>query len=174
MEATRTTEFPPLWPEGFHPVTLDEIRARCVEAFHISTRRKPLMDAFAVILDYLAHAGVTCQIWLDGSFVTAKINPNDIDFIAVVDSRIYDEGTDEVRHALDALTDGDLWEPSMACDTNVAYIDPPEYASALNVLSYWQRRFGFSIVDQTPKGIPTIKLLPANVPGRKRNSEDRA
>lgn len=160
MDSTHVTEFPPLWPEGFHSVTLDQIRVRCVQEFDLSTKRKALMDSFAVIIDYLAQVGVTCEVWLDGSFVTAKINPSDIDFIAVVDSRIYDQGTEQLRRALDSLTDGQLWDASMGCDTNVAYFDPPEYASALNVLSYWQRRFGYSVVNQTPKGILTIKIVP--------------
>jgi len=118
------------------------------------------MEAFRVVLDCLIAAGVTCEIWLDGSFVTAQINPKDIDFIAVVDSRLYDQGTAELRGALDALVDGKLWEVPMCCDTNVVYIDPPEYASALNVLSYWERRFGFSRIEGTPKGILTIKIMP--------------
>jgi hypothetical protein len=119
------------------------------------------MKAFRVVLDCLAAAGVTCEIWLDGSFVTAKINPTDIDFIAVVESRIYDEGSAEVRAILDSLTDRKPWDFPASCDTNVAYIDSPEYASALNVLSYWKHRFGLSKIHQTPKGIVTIKIVPS-------------
>src|SRR5438552_3601751 len=139
MSASEGTEFPPLWPPGFHAVALPTIQVRCVDEFDLSTKRKPLMEAFRVVLDCLATAGATCEIWLDGSFVTAKINPKDIDFIAVVDSRLYDQGTAELRAALDALVEGNLWEASMCCDTSVVYIDPPEYAGALNVLSYWER-----------------------------------
>ena len=90
-------------------MSLAEVQIRCVDEFDLSTTRKPLMEAFTQVLDCLSAANVTCEIWLDGSFVTAKINPTDIDFIAVVDSRLYDNGSDEVRGALDALVDGKLW-----------------------------------------------------------------
>ncbi len=106
----------------------------------------------------MRDAGINAKIWLDGSFLTEKINPKDIDFIAVVDSRVYDSGTAEQRAVLDGLVEGELWKPSFLCDTNVVYVDPPEYTGSTNVLAYWERRFGFSVNDHTPKGIVIIEV----------------
>lgn len=125
MSASEGTEFPPLWPPGFHPASLEDVQSRCVDEIDLSTTRQKLMLDFRVVLDCLAASGITCEIWLDGSFVTAKINPSDIDFIAVVESRLYDEGSAEVRAILDSLTDRKPWEFPVSCDTNVAYIDAP-------------------------------------------------
>jgi hypothetical protein len=72
MSEYEGTEFPPLWPPGFHPITIAEIWARCVGDFDLSTNRKGLMEAFLIVADYLATVGVTCEIWLDGSFTTTQ------------------------------------------------------------------------------------------------------
>jgi|SRR5215213_1238239 len=151
-------EYPPLWPQGFHELSLTELEKACVSAFDLSTTRKDLMAALELVIEQLNAAGISGNIWLDGSFATEKINPKDIDFILVAESRVYDEGTEEQRVILDGLTDGDLWKPPLLCDTNAAYIDPPEVQGTSNVMDYWTNRFGLSLGDRTPKGIVVIKL----------------
>jgi hypothetical protein len=151
-------EYPPLWPRGFHKLTLTDVEAACVSAFELSTTRKDLMAALRLVIEQLNAKGISGEIWLDGSFVTKKFSPKDIDFILVAESRVYDEGTDEQREVLDGLTDGELWRPPLLCDTNAAYIDPPEVQGTSNVMEYWTNRFGLSLGDRTPKGIIVIKL----------------
>lgn len=151
-------EFPPLWPQGFHELSLTDVKKACVSAFELSTTREDLMAALELVIEQLNTKGISGRIWLDGSFVTKKISPKDIDFILVAESRVYDEGTEEQRAVLDGLTDGELWRPPLLCDTNAAYIDPPEVKGTSNVIDYWTNRFGFSLVDRTPKGIVVIKL----------------
>lgn len=151
-------EYPPLWPQGFHQVSLTDIENACVAPFEISITRPDLMAAFQLVVEQLKEKGISGTIWLDGSFVTKKINPSDIDFILVADSRVYDEANEEQREVLDGLTDGEMWRPPLLCDTNAAYIDPPEQEGTSNVLDYWTNRFGFSLTDRTPKGILVIEL----------------
>jgi hypothetical protein len=159
MSSQGDEEFPPLWPPGLHPSTLEELQDRCVDAFKLSKTRANLMASFRTLAEILASAGVKCTLWLNGSFVTEKIDPSDIDFVAVVDSRLYDAGTAEQKQILDGLVDGELWKAPFLCDTNVAYVDPPEYAGSSDVLAYWRRRFGFSRLHQTPKGIVTFEII---------------
>jgi len=151
-------EFPPLWPQGFHELTLTDVKSACVSAFELSTTRNDLMAALELVVEQLNAKGISGEIWLDGSFVAAKINPKDVDFILVADPGVYDEGSDEQREVLDGLTDGELWKPPLLCDTNAAYIDPPDQQGSSNVIGYWTNRFGFSLGDRTPKGIVVIKL----------------
>jgi hypothetical protein len=151
-------EYPPLWPRGVYELSLTAIEEACVSSFDLSTTRKDLMAALQLVVEHLNANGIPGEIWLDGSFVTEKISPKDIDFILVADSRVYDEGTDEQREVLDGLTDGEMWKPPLHCDTNAAYIDPPEQQGTSNVIDYWTNRFGLSLGDRTPKGIVVIKL----------------
>jgi hypothetical protein len=151
-------EYPPLWPQGFHQLSLTDIERECVSAFDLSTSRKDLMAALRLVVEQLNANGIRGKIWLDGSFVTKKISPKDIDFILVADSRVYDEGTTQQREVLDGLTDGELWRPPLLCDTNAAYIDPPEQQGTSDVIDYWTKRFGLSLGDRSPKGIVVIQL----------------
>ncbi len=151
-------EFPPLWPQGFHQLSLTDIESACVAPFELSQTRKHLMAALQLVVEQLNDKGISGVIWLDGSFVTKKISPSDIDFILVAESRVYDEATEEQRDVLDGLTDGEMWKPPLLCDTNAAYIDPPDQQGTSNVLEYWTNRFGFSLVNRTQKGIVVIRL----------------
>ena len=59
---------------GEHIASWDEV----VERFGWTERRRRLLDGLAEAIDLLAEAGCR-QIWLNGSFVTAKDEPGDFD-----------------------------------------------------------------------------------------------
>jgi hypothetical protein len=61
-------------PRGIHKATLDELRKR----FATSTRREKLFDGLIEALRNMKGAGVE-RVYIDGSFVTNKVSPNDID-----------------------------------------------------------------------------------------------
>lgn len=62
-------------PSGEHSATLDQIES----AFGLgSARRKKLMKGLRAAVQNFEQAGVR-KIWVNGSFVTAKTQPNDID-----------------------------------------------------------------------------------------------
>ena len=62
-------------PPGEHAVTLSTVQRR----FGRSTaRRKALMEGLEQAAENLGKAGVD-RIWIDGSFITDKEEPNDID-----------------------------------------------------------------------------------------------
>lgn len=62
-------------PEGEHVATLDEVDV----VYGSSTeRRRKLMKGLKSAADNFKNAGIR-TIWLDGSFVTGKKEPNDID-----------------------------------------------------------------------------------------------
>lgn len=139
------------------------------------------------MVDFLLDEGVEGDIWLDGSFITEKINPRDIDFILVLKSKFYDEASARQRDAVEVLLDGKLWEMPFLCDTNYVMVEevaqepqnageataeaetkerpprPPETGLSWDgpndgPLGYWHRRFGFSVNSRTPKGIVIIRL----------------
>jgi len=61
-------------PPGIHKTTIGEIAAR----FAWNERRHRLWEGFRRAAANLAAAGVK-KIWLGGSFVTSKDDPNDVD-----------------------------------------------------------------------------------------------
>jgi hypothetical protein len=63
-----------LLPAGEHVATWDEL----VERFGWNEWRRGLLDGMAEALDLLAAAGCR-RVWINGSFVTAKDEPGDVD-----------------------------------------------------------------------------------------------
>jgi hypothetical protein len=63
-----------LLPAGEHAATWDEL----VERFGWNEWRRGLLDGLAEALDLLAAAGCR-RVWINGSFVTAKDQPRDVD-----------------------------------------------------------------------------------------------
>jgi len=63
-----------LLPVGEHAATWDEV----VERFGWNQKRRRLLDGLAEALELLGAAGCR-QVWLNGSFVTAKDEPGDFD-----------------------------------------------------------------------------------------------
>ena len=63
-----------LLPEGVHPATLEEVRQR----FGGNERRDKLLTGLAEALRLLRAAGCR-RVYINGSFVTSKELPNDID-----------------------------------------------------------------------------------------------
>jgi hypothetical protein len=73
-------------PEGVHGCTVDEARMR-FGSFQGSDWRPRLWRNFVEFLNEAKGSGFVKFVVLDGSFVTAKPDPNDIDLILVVDAK---------------------------------------------------------------------------------------
>jgi hypothetical protein len=70
-------------PPGVHPCTLEEVQERFGRA-RVNFQRPEL---FAKLQEYVKEAksaGIVRAIVLDGSFVTDKVTPNDIDMVVVL------------------------------------------------------------------------------------------
>ena len=65
-------------PEGVHECTLEEIRHR-FGAFRKSDRRPQLFSRLQSFLSEAVKTGLVVAVAIDGSFVTGKAEPNDID-----------------------------------------------------------------------------------------------
>jgi hypothetical protein len=85
-----------LLPPGVHDCTLDELRER-FGSFQGSDRRCRLFDAFEAFVREAKGAGVVRALIVDGSFVTDRDDPGDIDVIIV--SLSSDELPAELRPA---------------------------------------------------------------------------
>jgi hypothetical protein len=72
-------------PPGVHDCTMDEIRVR-FGSFQGTDRRAQLFAKLMTVHSEAKVAGIVRAIIVDGSFVTAKPDPNDIDLVIVVAS----------------------------------------------------------------------------------------
>ena len=69
-------------PDGVHDCTFDEVAAR-FGRFQGTDRRVRLTDRLAAYLDDARRSGIVVAVLIDGSYVTAKDDPDDIDLVVV-------------------------------------------------------------------------------------------
>jgi hypothetical protein len=74
-----------LLPPGVYDCTLDEVRG-CFGVFQTTDRRPKRYNKLQALVREVWATGLVAQIIVDGSFVTAKPDPNDIDLILVLNA----------------------------------------------------------------------------------------
>ena len=152
-------EFPPLLEPGFHNMTLADLRAMCVAAFPLSKNRSKIMDGVDKFVEMLRAEGVVGDLWIDGSFMTQKLDPEDVDVVLSVHSSFYEKGTESQQTLLDLVLTADF-KSDYFCDAFLCW----EYDKGDELYwdgewwrAYWIRQFGFSRGVQT-KGMALIQL----------------
>lgn len=156
-------EYPPIFGRGFYAMTLAEARDRFVVAFPQSLTRRGIMDGLCGLVERLNRNGVVGEVWLDGSFVTEKIDPEDVDILIRVSSALYDNDR-RVRDAVDWASQEERRD-SHNCDSYkwIEYDSGhPLFPDSENDRNYWTRFFGTSRKG-VAKGIVTI-TIPAVMP----------
>jgi hypothetical protein len=116
------------------------------------------MASLEQILDRLVGAQIDGELWLDGSLLTEKLHPDDVDVLLHISSSWLQMAShnqaDTVQWFADNLYD------SLRCDSYV-FVSSTQPAAA-GVYSewkraYWIRQFGWSRSEEM-KGIATITL----------------
>lgn len=147
-------EFPPLLGPGFYDLGIDGVRRLCVERFPDSVTRPSIMEKLTKVVELIQSNGMRGQVWINGSFLTNKLNPDDSDIVLVVMAEEYLKFNQEQRAFWAWFRDTDL-KPSMRCD-NYAFIREGSAHGEWNY-AYWLRQFGFSRADEM-KGLAVIKI----------------
>ena len=82
-------------PKGIHKMTLEEVE----ETFskNKSLKRQEIMEEYKKHLKDLRDTGYYVDHWIDGSFVTSKENPKDIDTLTEFDATKIIENNDKEK-----------------------------------------------------------------------------
>jgi hypothetical protein len=152
-------EFPPLLPAGFHVMDMKELRRICVAQFPHSLTRPKVMDGLEQVVERLNRSGLPMEAWIDGSFLTQKLNPEDSDIVANVAGAVYDGASSTQKLVIQWLSQAEL-RKDFLCD-NYCFIEYDRTHSLSGVSewtrAYWVRQFGFSRGVEM-KGMAVIKL----------------
>jgi hypothetical protein len=140
-------EFKPILSVGIHCMNIEDFRRSFVDSFQ-SARRKLIFDKFLQFFEYTLCFGVITEIWLNGSFVTEKPDPGDIDIVMFMDSDKVNNLKDVQKKFLLNIT-----------DIQLNYLTDVRYAMSddANSRSYWRGWYGFSR-DEQPKGFVRLNL----------------
>jgi hypothetical protein len=155
MLGTGKIEFPPLLPAGLHEMFLPALRQLCVDGFPLSTVRAALMGGIEAVCGSLSAALIPAQVWIDGSFMTRKIDPADADLaVRLSYAALPNPGPEQL-----ALIGRITGQQFPGCDSYVFVEYPaghPRHGAGDMMRAYWQRQFGFTRTDQF-KGVAVIR-----------------
>jgi len=154
-------EYPALFEPGFHTVTIDELRAKCAAPFSKASRRHHLMANLEKAVQRITKAAFPADLWIDGSLLTSKIDPLDIDLALIVASHVYTGASASISETLDWIESDETYLQE-SLDGYVLTMFPE--TSALKVFWHdnrnrFQKLFGTKYDNLTPKGVAVIKFL---------------
>lgn len=143
-------------PAGLHNYTIEEFLSQFVDGFPTSMRRKPIFDAMVEFFRELLVSGIPYEFWVDGSYATTKINPNDADivvFLQVPQYTVLGSQFNNLRNKYRANLD--IYFAIATSEENRRILSPNDFGIVTNKRNYWRGQFGFDREDN-PKGIICI------------------
>lgn len=159
MSGLLESDFSPLLQPGFHLSSLPGLETMCVDAFNPkSTTRENIMEGLKQVLNQLASVSLQCDVWVDGGFLTEKINPKDSDIVIRASGPYVESASQSIKDVVKWL--GTDLKPKFLCHCFFLPVYPVGhqlYDFARNSDAYWKGQFGFSRANN-PKGIAVIKL----------------
>ncbi len=79
-----------LKPSGKNPMSFEAFEALFVKPFEETSSRKSIFEDYRkFLLDFRAQVTTNFTQWINGSFVSNKENPADIDFVTLIDLDVY-------------------------------------------------------------------------------------
>ena len=154
----RKQDYLPLLADGLHPKTPEELQALCVDGIPLSMSRARLMAGLRAMIDLLTADGICGDLWVDGSFLTEKLEPEDIDVVLEVTAAML---TGATRPQADRLTwfssrnntDVEQKRRDYSCDCYFFWEAP----GLKSMRAYWLRQFGRDC-SNNPKGIVVLQI----------------
>ena len=117
------------------------------------------MEGLESVVGYFQKENVCAEIWIDGSFVTEKIDPKDVDIVLCIQHDQYRKMPPKQRDVVRWYTTQDLLG-SYGCD-NYYFVEysagHPDFDKGQIVRNYWLDTFGEDR-DGFKKGIAAIKI----------------
>lgn len=145
-------EHPPLLVPGWRDVQVDDLDGLFVDPFPDPLVRRDLIANFRRFLLVLRNLGVTGMLWLDGSFVTEKPHPRDIDLVLFVTDAVLrglvPKDLDRLKQLIHNKPDTKL---RFKCD--LYFCDPDD----ADWRSYWRGWFGYDR-NEEPKGVARLAI----------------
>ena len=152
-------------PAGIHEYDIGKVKSEFVDSFPHSNTRSAIFEGLLSYRDDLSAIISVFEQVLDGSFVTFKNDPNDVDcFISIDANALNAMGTAE-QQAFQRMVAGKTTESAYKVD---AYYCPhvsetdPNYNDYRALRKYWLGEFGYDR-HENPKGLVKVVETPTSV-----------
>ena len=154
-------------PPGFHDWSLQEFEMCLVAAFPSSISRTDIAKGYEQLRTILTTILASSEHWLDGSFCTTKVDPNDLDLLITANSHQIDLLSDSEQKVLSSLVNGPQTKTAFRCDSYFCPTVPdndPHAAFWSSRKAYWLKQFGFDR-SGTAKGMVRLAVSSPSVKG---------
>lgn len=150
---------------GFHEKTLKELHELCVSPFEGSSSRSFIMQGLETVALEILAAKIEAKIWVDGSFMSVKLNPGDVDILVEVRGEFYDTASPKQVKILDDH-DLNVYKEKLKVDSRSWKFYPdkdhPSYWDSQWQYSFWIKHFGYYRDDgrnlYDTKGMALLKI----------------
>lgn len=150
------SDSPALLPPGMHSLTLQDLHALAVAPFPQDARRSELFQKLSIWANAVKAAGVNGTLWIDGSFLTEKVQPGDIDCVLWNPCWTSPSAaTEQAQQQLQRLFDHSTAEALYNLDF---YLEVPSPDQVFHREAYWRGILGFCHDRVTAKGFAEITL----------------
>lgn len=157
----------PLLAPGRHFMTLAQIERLCTHTSdeNPSDTRMALFVALEALVQALLVAKIRCDVYVNGSFLTSKPAPEDVDVIVTVDHAIYETLSEEQLALVDGITTG-RFGANVDATAWVEYPREHEHHGTALDGSLAFEGFGVEHSEQWLKGFAVMRLWEADVRNR--------
>lgn len=115
------------------------------------------MTNFEQAVSMMRDCGLECDVWANGSFLTEKVDPEDVDFSVCSVGNTLTANQERVVRWL--VTEG---YAALQCDAYYFALYPqghPDYGKGMERYTYWQETWGYAVGSREPKGIAVVHVL---------------
>lgn len=159
-------DYPPLLAPGRHLMSLAEIEPLCVQNFGRGAPswegRQILFFALEDFVQTVLRAHIRCDLYIDGSFLTKKPHPDDVDVIVTIDHAIYVTLSEEQMQVLE-LINSDHFAPNVDATAWVSYSREHEHHKSALDGSQVIESYGIEHSREWLKGFVVVRLWESNV-----------
>ena len=151
---------PPLLPPGRHHLNLGSLETLCVTNFANNDVRRELFAAFETFVRLFADLAIPCDMLIDGSFLTEKRDPSDIDVAVRLESDVTDRLTFEQRDLVDHVNEAE--QLHVAGVDGFVYTsfprEHPLFSSDIDEKETWAEMYGIEHSKVWLKGMVVLRL----------------
>ncbi|MBJ6124778.1 DUF6932 family protein [Microvirga splendida] len=153
----------PLLAPGRHYLTLEQLYGLCVARFPGNRDREHKFHKVEEMVQQFLIAEIPCEMWIDGSFLTEKPDPGDVDIVVKIGFDVSEALTSEQRQLVDAANDI-VYIEGIDSFVFVAYPRDHEFfGSEIDDRETWAEQFGLEHSEVWLKGLAVLRLRETNV-----------
>lgn len=148
-------------PKGRFRPSMLEFENKFIQNFPNSTTRQAIFLGYKEYCKNVASLNVATKQWINGSYITQKENPDDIDLITHIDATKLNERK-EIQEEFKYLTNRSICKDQFRCDAYAILVYPKDiqkkYDFYQRSLNYWKNWFGHDR-DGNAKGVIEFNSL---------------